>query len=250
MEDLPSDFSGLLFRPGEENAVYLLMGLLWDYLPYQFAFEEFEVNPRERGYDHSKWLDARGKQFKNGEWVKVNFEFKLKSSGLLRDIDKHPNLCADFLVCWEHDSPEAEKYVDEVISLKEIYYNLSEDEKESIILKPKQVGKPSLDDVPVDELLERFSDENRPKVEHLCDIWADAHGGHTEIIFPWGGETLFRANPGVPNHLTARKSPLSDDVKQVLLEKFGAVSQDCTIRVPLNPLDIDDLDSLIELIRE
>lgn len=248
-EEIPSKFSGLLHRPSNENEVYLLMGLLWNHLPYRFAFEEFEVNPRKRGYNHTKWLDARGKMWEDGEWVNVNFEFKLYSRSLLRDIEKHPNFGADFLICWAHNSPEIERYVGEVISLKEIYEGLSEEKRRSIILRPRQSGKPVSEEVPVEEHLEEFSDTNRPKIKHLLKLCPRARGGVSEIIFLRESETLLRAVNGASEHITIPNPP-SEDIKQTLIDRFGGISQQATVRIPLGPLDSEDLEELVKIIRE
>jgi len=83
-ETIPTQFSGLVYAPNCENGVYLLMGLLWVYLPYQFAIEAFEID------------DAKGKCYLEDKWTDINIEFKLYSSGLRRDIEKHPGVYADF----------------------------------------------------------------------------------------------------------------------------------------------------------
>ena len=49
------------FAPIAETGVYLLLGLLWDYIPYEFTFEEFEVDLYRKGYDFKKVVDACGK---------------------------------------------------------------------------------------------------------------------------------------------------------------------------------------------
>jgi len=95
-ETIPTQFSGLVYAPNCENGVYLLMGLLWVYLPYQFAIEAFEIDPNREGYDHTKYLDAKGKCYLEDKWTDINIEFKLYSSGLRRDIEKHPGVYADF----------------------------------------------------------------------------------------------------------------------------------------------------------
>ena len=79
-ENPPDDFSGLLYAPNAENGVYLLMGLLWRHIPYQFAFEAFEIDPKKEKYNHTKYLDAKAKLFSGGRWQDVTIEFKLYSS--------------------------------------------------------------------------------------------------------------------------------------------------------------------------
>ena len=37
------------------------MGLLWNHLPYSFAMEAFELDPKREGHSHTKYLDAKAK---------------------------------------------------------------------------------------------------------------------------------------------------------------------------------------------
>lgn len=93
----PENFSRMLYAPDAEVAVYLLLGLLWKHLPYDLAFEAFEINPNREGYAHTKFLDAKGKILEGGKWRDISIEFKLYSSGLIRDLEKHPALQS---TCW------------------------------------------------------------------------------------------------------------------------------------------------------
>jgi len=52
------NFGGLAYAPTAERTAYFLLGLLWDHVPCQLAFEEFELNPLHQGYEHKKHLDG------------------------------------------------------------------------------------------------------------------------------------------------------------------------------------------------
>ena len=68
------------YAPSSENALYFMLGLLWEYVPYEFIFDEFEVDPKKKGYSFNKYVDARGKVWEDNQWVEVTIEFKLFSS--------------------------------------------------------------------------------------------------------------------------------------------------------------------------
>jgi len=246
-ETISPEFSGLLYPPSSENGVYLLMGLLWEHLPYRFAFEEFEVDPNRQGYNHSKWLDARGKVWVDGNWKDVTFEFKLFSSGLRKDVEKQPNLYTDFLICWEHDAPDVEKYVDEVISLKEIFYTLTEKQRHQIILHPEKLVKTSTSAALIDDLLKRFSEANREKVRYFLNRWPQAQGATTEILFLRGKRTVFRACAYSSEHLIVSE-PIPEAIRQELVNRFGGTELKTSIRVPLNSLTPDDLSNFVLIV--
>ena len=128
--NFPSDFSGLIYPPDSENGVAFLMGLLWDYFPYRFAIEKFELDPKIGKFNHAKWFDIKGKQYINGNWKNITIELKVKSSGFLRDIKDNSNIFVDYLICWEDECKSRfNNYVGEIIELRSIYNKLSEDKK-------------------------------------------------------------------------------------------------------------------------
>ena len=47
-------------------------------------------------YNHTKILDARGIETIGGQWVDVNFEFKLKSSGNMMPFRELCNILNEF----------------------------------------------------------------------------------------------------------------------------------------------------------
>jgi len=197
-EEIPTEFSGLVYAPSTENEVYMLTAFLWQYLPYRIVLEEFEVNPKQQGYKHSKWLDARGKRLVKGKWEDITVEFKLYSSDFLRDLRKYPGLKADrvsLIVCWCDDAPEAGDCVDEIISLKPIFFSLPEDKRNHIILYPERTTPDKTSQLSsIYDLLQRFSEANRPKVEKLLKLWPQqAQAGVAEILFPQGARTILRA---------------------------------------------------------
>lgn len=247
-ETIPSQFSGLVYAPGSESGVYLLMGLLWEYLPHQFAIEAFEIDPNREGYDHTKYLDAKGKCYLDGRWKDVTIEFKLYSSGLRRDIEKHPGLHADFLICWIHDAPDVEQYVGTVIALQSIFNGLPEDQRRRIILCPEKTAGIKRADVDISELLMRFSPKNREKVEKLLEEWPQAEGATAEILFLRGKDTVFRACAYASEHIiVARWSSVA--VRQELIRRLGGKRLQTTIRVPLATLGLDDISEFVKLIK-
>ena len=254
-ESIPANFSGLLYPPDKEPGVYLAMGLLWKHLPYQFAIEEFEVNPRKQGYSHNKTLDAKGKQFVDGKWRDVTFEFKLVSSDFTKDIQHHSALNVDFLVCWENDSAGIASYVGQVIALRSIFEKLPEDERRKIILYPSKVH--GVYPIPSKALgtfqseltknLGNFSQENRKKVERLIEKCPWVQLGETEIKWIYGNKTLFRASPYKLQYLLARKS-LPKEMWSIFEKSFGGIENTEGFKIPLNRLDMKAIDEIAELL--
>lgn len=238
--------------PRAENCVYLLLGLLWDELPQEFSFLEFEVDPYKQGYSHKKWLDARGEVKKDDEWEKVTFEFKLESKGLMRDVERYPDFYADWLICWDHNAPAAEKYVGEILSLRQIYEGLSEEEKERVKSEiidldflQEDVAKPS-----TDEVLARFSDDSRAKVKKLIEEWDEYLTGLTELKFVSRGVTQFRAAAYSSEHIIVRKKAIDIEVIEGYLKGKEYANQQETVRIPLGQLSKEDLFEFISLLKQ
>ena len=83
-------------------------------------------------YNHTKILDARGIETIGGQWVDVNFEFKLKSSGVFGDLKHHPNFNATWMICWQHDALSGiMQYIKRVLCLEDIFNRLSSRERDS-----------------------------------------------------------------------------------------------------------------------
>jgi hypothetical protein len=245
-ETIPPQFSGFLYAPSSENGVYLLMGLLWEYLPNQFAIEEFEIDPHLRGYDHTKYLDARAKYYVDGSWEDVTIEFKLYSSGLRRDVENHPGMYADFVVCWEHDAPDIEQHVGKIIALKDIFKNLPEHQRRRIILYPDKPAKVGRSQVEISDLLKRFSMKNREKIERLLTEWPQARGAKAEILFLRGRDTVFRACAYASEHIIVTEWS-SEAVCQELIERFKGEQLQTSVKVPLDSLRLDDISEFVEL---
>lgn len=246
---IPLQFSGLLYAPSSENGVYLLMGLLWEHLPYQFAIEEFEIDPSLEGYDHTKYLDAKAKCYVDGNWKDVTIEFKLYSSGLRRDIDTHPGLHVDFLICWEHDAPDVEQYAETVIALRDVLDRLPAHERRRVVLYPDRMAKIGRSQVDTRDLLERFSPENRRKVERLLEEWPQARGATAEILFLKGRETVFRACAYTSQHIIVRAKQVSSQACQELIARFRGEKLQRTVKLPLDNLPLHDVSEFVELMK-
>lgn len=235
--------------PSAETAVWFLIGLMWQYIPHRFIFEEFEVSPRLQKYGHTKFLDARGKEWQDGKWVDVNFEFKLNSSGVLGDLKKHPDFHATWLVCWKHDAPAAEQYVDRVLCLEDIYNNLPDEVKRSMIIDPHQIVKRNSSglSVAIPELVERFCAINRPKVQLFIDLWPhEKQGNASEIILMKSGRPQFRLCAYSSEHVLV-KAPLPEATVEWLVECFGAeqMSVNEKVKISLHKLDLEAIDEII-----
>jgi hypothetical protein len=247
---IPTDFTGLLYAPNNENGVILLMGLLWKYLPYKFVMEEFEIDPKRKGYSHSYRLDARGKQYIQGKWKDVTFEFKLYSSGLLREIKKYPKLWVDFLVCWEHDAKDLSLSVGQVVSLKEdVFLKLPEDRRRKILLYPEYNIKIVQSTTTIAELLKRFSDRNRDKAKYLLTLWPNCRGGISEIRFLGGPVVYIRVSAYTKEELTITRH-VPDATRKRLIEQFGAKQLKDEMKIPLNSLDFNAIDQIVRIIKE
>jgi hypothetical protein len=189
---IPKDFSGLIFAPSEENAVYLLLGLLWSHLPMQIAFASFETDPE--CYGHGKWIDARGKRLKDGQWQDVAIEFKCQSSSFMADLTKHRGLTVDLLICWEHDAPDVNAFVGEVIELRKIFWNLPAEVRHRLILDPDIIDKSKLPKSKheVADLISKFPGEDKDKVLAMVDYWGAVVAGSDELKFYAGKNVALR----------------------------------------------------------
>ncbi len=248
-KSIPSNFTGLIYPPSHENGVYLLMGLLWKHLPYKFAIEEFEIDPKKEGYNHNKHLDAKGKYLADdGEWRDITIEFQLNSSGFNRDIYNNPGVYTDFIICWKHDSAFDKSNVDEVIELKSIFDSLPVEDKHRIILYPNEQAKIKPTILDVQTLLGRFSETNRAKVKLLIDKWPETYGGSAEIIFKKKQKTLFRAcSYSRDEHLMVTKE-VSSSISSDLTKRFNGKKLKEELRIPLELMNIDDIEEFISII--
>jgi hypothetical protein len=243
-EIIPSDFSGMLYPPSAENGVYLLLGLLLPYLHVQFAFEKFEINPKHEEYEHSKYIDAKAKMFTGDSWKDVSVEFKLYSSGILRDADKYPGLYVDYLICWEHDALGIEKYAGEVIDLKLIYNSVAPLERNKIILNPES-SKNFAQHKTIDELLSYFSEEHQEKVLILLEGWPyQIKGGTAEILFRRDNKTVFRACSYSTQHLILIKSVMAD-LMPLFASEFNCKEAQNTVKIFLDDLSDEDVKSFL-----
>lgn len=250
-EEIPTKFSGLVYAPSTENEVYMLTAFLWQYLPCRMVFEEFEVNPNQQGYGHSKWLDARGKKLVDGKWEDITVEFKLYSSGFLRDLKEHPGLKNDrvnLIICWCDDAPEVREYVNEVISLKPIFFSLPEDERKRIILYPDKTT-PTPNDPSIDTLLSGFSEANRLKVEKLRELWPQqVQAGEAEILFRQGARTILRACPYSWEHIIVREY-ISQSTRSAILSRFeGKMLPSKEISIPLTSIELSALPEFVDMV--
>jgi len=235
MDSLPENFRGLAYAPGAESAVYFLLGPLWDHIPYQLAFEEFEVDPARQGYEHTKRLDARAHVRRDdGEWEEITVEFKLHSSGWLRDIQNKEKLTSvDLLICWEHDAAAVEDYAERILALKEIYLQLPRFRQRELIWDPMSTGRPARDATPVPELLQRFREKSAANTVHaLIEHWTGfgvVEGGVSEILFLKGQYTVMRACPYDSQHL--------------ILTQYAprSVCRDLLARFPTQPLQTEQV---------
>jgi len=198
----------LIGTPSAETAVYLLLGMMWNYIGYQFSFEEFEPSPKKNNYNHTKVLDARGIECINGQWTDVNFEFKLKSSGIFGDLKNHPAFNATWVICWLHDAPGIEQYVDRVLCLENIYKSLPENEKNRLISNPDQIVKIVGVKTSIPELVERFSINNRNKVKRFIDLWDhQIQGGTSEVVLLKDGRPKVRLVAYSSEHVLINPKP-------------------------------------------
>lgn len=242
------DFSGMLYAPDAEVAVYLLMGLLWNHLPYRLAFEAFELNPNREGHTHTKFLDAKGKLLAEGVWKDVTIEFKLYSSGLVRDLAKHPGLSVNLLVCWIHDDPSVEAAVDMILELHSVFRSLPADEQSAIILHPDVTLSRCLEPGNVGDLLGRFSEQNQDKVRELIDMWPQVKAGSAEVMFLRGKSTVLRACKYSSEHLIVCIPPPGFTLKKIV-EEFGGEELQYSARLPLNDLEPAEIGRLVKLLQ-
>lgn len=230
--------------PSAENAVYFLLGLLWEYVPYKFIFEEFEVDPKRRGYEFNKYVDACGKEWKGGEWIDVNFEFKLRSSGLLNDIKKYPDFKPDWLICWEHDAEAAEFYSGKILCLFEIFTSLPDEKKKNILINPHMRIKDWNKESNMKDLLSRFSN-NRSKVHYILKKWQEYIPGNSEILLLKKGRTVARICSYSSEYLLLQgNQKLMEHIK----ENYSTIISGDSIRVLLKNIDKIDIQEILNKI--
>lgn len=244
----PTDFSGLLYPPDAEVGVYLLMGLLWEYLPQRIVMESFELDPKREGHTHSKYLDAKAKVLADDGWKDVTLEFKLNSSGLLRDLEKHPGLAVDLIVCWTHDAPAVEPYVGDVLELKSVFWALAKEKRERIIWDPDHVVARGNTPTSTDEILNRFSEANRTKVKKLLALWPQVSPGASELRFMLGAVAAFRACAYSSEHLNVALLPAGVS-RASLAERFQGKELQTSVRIPLEVLGEKEMSNLVALLK-
>ena len=229
--------------------MYLLLGLLWQHIPYQIALESFELDPKRHKFSHGKYLDAGGKWYVDGEWRDIAVEFKLYSSGLRRDIQEHPHLHPDLLVCWIHDAPDVEQHAGVILALRKIYDGLPAQEREKIVLLPDKVWGEVSSSAAIADLLERFSMSNREKVRRLLEAWPQVTGGRSEILFKKGAITAFRACAYSSEHIIVVRYP-SAAVYEELRRRFQTRKLGGTsLRVQLDSMKSEDVSRFVELMK-
>jgi len=234
------------YAPSSENAVYFLLGLLWEEIPYNFIFDEFEIDPNKKNYGFKKYVDACGKEWKDGKWIEVNFEFKLRSSGLLEDIKKYPNFKPDWLICWEHDAKAAELYTDNILCLSDIYNSLSDKKQNMTIKNPQHKIKMWNNASTMDDLLSRFSKEIQPKVSFILETWKEYVPGNSEIILSKSGKTVARVCSYSSEYLLIhRNKQLIDHVKN----KYKTVDSGYSIRILLKHTSIEEISEILDKIK-
>ncbi|ABM62054.1 hypothetical protein [Halorhodospira halophila] len=239
----------LVYPPNAETGVYLLLGQLRPYLPFELAIDSFEICPHSMGYAHSKHLDALGYWLRDDEWERISIEFKLHSSGMLRDLTAHPDLTVDLLVCWQDDVPgELTQSVAYVLALDEVLANAPEEERTGVIRNPKASAPREHAAATTEAIIARFAEHNRPKVERLCQGWPQYRPGASELIFTRGTRTLFRAVCYSTEHLYVTEYVAREQRKH-LVDRFGGDwYQGGAIKVPFDRLDAPGVDHLLSVL--
>ena len=256
---IPTDFTGLIYAPSLEVELYMLTAFLLPYLPFPLVFEEFELDPRRKGYKHSKYLDAKGRKLVDHKWKEVTIEFKLYSSGFLVDVKRHPTLKnekVNLIICWVHDAPEVERYADEVISLQDILLSLTDEKRKRIILFPDKKSKLTSDTYSMEDLLSYFK-SNRLRMERLLNLWVQhapnsIEPGTSEMKFKRGNRVMFRAcsySSGEKEHLLVTPD-VGLERRQTILARFHGklLPKTNQINVPLANIQDNDLSDFISTI--
>lgn len=268
-EGVPQGFSGLLYPPNGENGVYLLMGLLWDHLPYPIVFDCFELPPVDFGDGCVKQFDASGHVLVDGVWKHGNIEFKQRSSDWLTEVEKKPGLHVEYLVCWDDDSQEAHEYVDHaVISLKAVLHRLPEEQRRRIVLRETRppVAHEKQD---VAALIDGFASEIQPKVRYLVDSWCGEHGRCHHVACGEETEIVLSTHVSTRKHKVARLrafgtqhlivwrpslDPLGVDEAELLADSFSMrISKGdnpMTLTKPLKDVDYDWIDRLVKKLQQ
>jgi len=243
----PNEFSGLIFAPSEENAVYVLLGLLWRHLPVQIAFESFEIDPARESYHHTKWLDAKGKLFEEGRWKDIFIEFKHRSSGFLSDLAKHPGLTVDLLICWEHDAPDVENHVGRLLELRKIFWSLPPEERKYLIWKPEISWKIPAAEHKISELISNFSADGQIKVRAMVNYWESVIPGKSELKFYAGKSTAVRVYKYKREYFLVL-SRFAAELPE-LVEKYDGKQSQEGVRVSLETLIVEDVLLILKSVR-
>lgn len=241
----------LIGTPSAETAVYLLLGMMWNYLGHHFCFEEFEPNPKKNNYNHTKILDARGIECINGIWTDVNFEFKLKSSGIFGDLKHHPNFNATWVICWHHDALSGiDAYVNRVLCLEDIFRNLPATERNRLVSNPDQVVKLVGVKTSVPDLVERFSSANREKVKRFIEMWNhQIQGGTSEVVLLQDGRPKVRLVAYSSEHVLI-KATVTTELRQTLVKSYAAQEMEVNnkLKMKLSNLDIPIIEKIMDAI--
>lgn len=234
-------------RPSAESTVYFLLGMLWDHIPYRFFFEEFEVSPTKQNYDHTKVLDARGKEQTSLGWEDVTFEFKLSTSGIFSDLRSHPTFNATWFVCWDHEAPAAERYVKRILALKDIFMKLPSSEQNLIIGNPDEVIKVINFKSTLEELVSQFSEHNQAKVVLFIRLWKfTTRAYQSEIVLLKEGNTMVRINAYSGENIFI-KATIPDQLHAKLIDKYGADPYEVNykLKIQLKSLNAQIIEEII-----
>jgi len=244
---LPDDFSGLIFAPSEEYSVYVLLGLLWRHLPFQIALESFGSDSVSHRYGHTNWPYAKGKLFKDGKWKEVFIEIKLQSSGFRSSFSRHPGGGVDLLICWEHNAPDVEKHIGDLIELRRIFWKLPVEERNQLIWKPDITAKMPGYDPSISLLIRKFSPDGQKKVQAMVDYWESVVAGKSELKFFTGKTVAVRVYKYAKESLLIL-SRFSDKLPGIA-ERYNGKQSKEGFRVPLKPLSTEDIISILKSVR-
>lgn len=241
----------LVYPPDAETGVYLLLGELRPYLPFDLSIESFEISPHSMGYAHSKYIDAIGYWLRDGQWERISIELKLYSSGMLRDLSRHPGLSVDLLVCWQDDAKgEIAQSVGHVLALDEVLANVPERERLSIIQYPEASATGGHSPSTTEAVLSRFTESNRPKVERLCQGWLQYHPGASELIFTYGNRTLFRAACYSSQHLIVTEDVDQERRARLVDGLRGDWYEAGAVRIQLDRISVEEVDHFLSVVAQ
>lgn len=108
LQEVDSQFCGLVWQPSNEQEVVALFFRMLEKLPRKFAVWQV-------GYGYP---DCEAYEWQHGEWRKCRIEFEYKTSNFNHD----PDGC-DLIVCWVDDAPP--KGCPPVLALKDVVKSLA-----------------------------------------------------------------------------------------------------------------------------